>query len=432
MVIANSESYLIIGAGCFGVSTARYLKATYPDSDVVLLDRVPFPSLAAAAHDLNKIIRTEYEDIMYMNLAIEAMNAWHDDPVLKPFFHETGVVWSVNPTRAQELLDNYEQTGHGHEAPELMSLEEARTRFPILGHCEFQEASNCLWNPKAGWGDAVAALQAAMQAAIESGVHYEVATVSKIDFDKDDVCRGVITAEGRTYRADRVILCAGAHIPWLLADSAPNRPHLQARNRMTAAAALMCTFQADPSQQSKFVGAPVMVHPRGDVPAECIPPGSSSGLGLIKITHQFVYTHKVHHEASNQEISIPPIQAQYSAWSQDVPITLKEKAVRAQHMWFNNSIKGMKPVAYRLCWDLATPSDDWIISPHPAKNLFIASGGSFHAWKFLPTIGKYVTQMLRGTLPQEYTKRWAWDRSMPPVTTVYTPRIDLKDVPGWP
>jgi sarcosine oxidase/L-pipecolate oxidase len=61
--------------------------------------------------------------------------------------------------------------------------------------------------------------------------------------------------------------------------------------------------------------------------------------------------------------------------------------------------------------DAITPSQDLIIGEHPhSKHLYIASGGSFHSWKFLPIIGKYAVQMTEGTLSPELAKVWAWDR----------------------
>lgn len=44
--------------------------------------------------------------------------------------------------------------------------------------------------------------------------------------------------------------------------------------------------------------------------------------------------------------------------------------------------------------------------------MYIATGGSFHSWKFLPVIGNYVSDMLDGTLPQEFVERWHWDRPL--------------------
>jgi sarcosine oxidase/L-pipecolate oxidase len=63
------------------------------------------------------------------------------------------------------------------------------------------------------------------------------------------------------------------------------------------------------------------------------------------------------------------------------------------------------------CRDTITPNQDFVVCPHPhCRNLFIATGGSFHAWKFLPIIGKYVVQMLDGSLDPDISSKWAWDR----------------------
>jgi hypothetical protein len=58
-----------------------------------------------------------------------------------------------------------------------------------------------------------------------------------------------------------------------------------------------------------------------------------------------------------------------------------------------------------------TPNQDFVISAHPhSKNLYVATGGSFHGWKFLPILGKYVVKLLDGELNESLVKRWAWDR----------------------
>ncbi|KAL9033960.1 MAG: hypothetical protein Q9214_007265, partial [Letrouitia sp. 1 TL-2023] len=58
---------------------------------------------------------------------------------------------------------------------------------------------------------------------------------------------------------------------------------------------------------------------------------------------------------------------------------------------------------------------NFIISSYPAKpaspDHYIAAGGSFYTWKFLPIIGEYVADLLRGILEPELVKRWGWDRS---------------------
>ena len=43
----------------------------------------------------------------------------------------------------------------------------------------------------------------------------------------------------------------------------------------------------------------------------------------------------------------------------------------------------------------------------------MATCGSFHGFKFFPVIGKYVIQMIEGSLSPELEGRWAWDRERP-------------------
>jgi len=77
-----------------------------------------------------------------------------------------------------------------------------------------------------------------------------------------------------------------------------------------------------------------------------------------------------------------------------------------------------------------TPSEDFIISSHSAcGNLYIATCGSFHGFKFLPVIGKYVVEMLDEVLEPALCKKWAWDRELPPTDDkIVWPRRELKDL----
>lgn len=89
--------------------------------------------------------------------------------------------------------------------------------------------------------------------------------------------------------------------------------------------------------------------------------------------------------------------------------------------------------AYCVLRDAVTPNQDWIISPHPkCENLFIATAGSFHSWKFLPTLGSFVVSMLQGRMDHEQLIRWAWDRKDDGAACeMYIPTRDLKDIVGY-
>ena len=72
-----------------------------------------------------------------------------------------------------------------------------------------------------------------------------------------------------------------------------------------------------------------------------------------------------------------------------------------------------RDVAYwRICWDAVTPQQHQLIARHPDErlhNLYFAIGGSFHSWKFLPTIGWYVSNVLEGTSNGEgLDQTWEW------------------------
>lgn len=69
-MVFKSEPILIVGGGAFGLSTVVHLlQAGY--KDITVLDRDDeIPSAYSAANDLNKIVRAEYEDDFYTDLAV--------------------------------------------------------------------------------------------------------------------------------------------------------------------------------------------------------------------------------------------------------------------------------------------------------------------------------------------------------------------------
>ena len=66
---SKDSSILIIGAGVFGLSTALHL-AQDGFTKITVLDREPVPSPYSAGNDFNKIVRAEYEDPFYTELAL--------------------------------------------------------------------------------------------------------------------------------------------------------------------------------------------------------------------------------------------------------------------------------------------------------------------------------------------------------------------------
>lgn len=77
----GSLHVIIVGAGCFGVSTAVHLLqengssgSNYTVTVIDASDTIPAPD--AASTDINKIVRSSYSDSFYTSLARAAMREW--------------------------------------------------------------------------------------------------------------------------------------------------------------------------------------------------------------------------------------------------------------------------------------------------------------------------------------------------------------------
>ena len=55
--------------------------------------------------------------------------------------------------------------------------------------------------------------------------------------------------------------------------------------------------------------------------------------------------------------------------------------------------------------------------------------GTWHSWKFLPILGKYIVNMLDGKLNEEEKGSWDWDRKMDKIKRDI-PR-ELRDIKGY-
>lgn len=85
----KQQEVLIVGAGCFGLSTAYYLLGgddregtmitSTPRYTVTIIDSSPtVPAPDAASSDINKIVRSTYADGHYTGLAREAIALWKE------------------------------------------------------------------------------------------------------------------------------------------------------------------------------------------------------------------------------------------------------------------------------------------------------------------------------------------------------------------
>jgi len=207
-------------------------------------------------------VRADYRDIAYARLALEARDLWRDDPLYRPFYHESGVFWISAAGFADQVVANFARLGfdgglRGHAVGEAAGL-----YCGIFGGADYDGAESVLVNPTAGWADAKDALRRVIEEAVALGVEYVQAEVAALALEEagDAACRGVVTAAGETLTADRVLLCTGAYTAKLLMDSAPGRTSLHAGGRFVAAAASQAVAPLDEEQLRLFRRMPVAIH----------------------------------------------------------------------------------------------------------------------------------------------------------------------------
>ncbi|KAH9225029.1 FAD dependent oxidoreductase [Leptodontidium sp. 2 PMI_412] len=413
----SPSSYIVVGSGVFGASTALSLIRKHPEASITLIDRDSFdgPKRVAASWDWNKVVRADYSDIVYTKLALEAQHLWRTDPIWKPFYHESGVVWITPTSFAKQVQKNFAELGVEADL-QICSVEEARTLYSgLFEEADYTGVKEVLVNKTSGWAEAKEALQNTIKTSVDLGVKYITSEVTAIEFDNNHGqrrCCGIKTANGESLAAERVILCTGAFTPKLLIDSDSGWSDLHAGQRIIAAAVTEAVAPMTAQQSSILDTMPVGIN---DNPVErgcdvgCLP---LPNINAVKYWGQVIFKNTVKHPITNTRLSVPPSQPDYAQW--EVPLALKDDVRQGPESMFGKKQLHQDLEAFRICWEALTPSSDFIISPHLAcEGLFIATCGSFHGYKFLPVLGKYVVEMLCGELDPSLEKRWAWDRHLP-------------------
>jgi sarcosine oxidase/L-pipecolate oxidase len=248
-----------------------------------------------------------------------------------------------------------------------------------------------------------------VQSAIDHGVQFVVGEVESLTFGSEGQCTGVALLSGQSLQADRVLVCAGARTASLLAESAPENKNLHAGSRLLATGAVSFWAKLHGAQMEKFAPIPVLKN--------CLPQVKGEGMsmledGTIKFNCDMCFTNYSILPATGEEMSLVPDSDMYQTWSGPKFIKFfQERARKTLNGLYGKEVEGVPIESYRICWDASTPTHDFLITSHPhCQSLFIATGGSFHGWKFLPVIGDYVADMMDGVLAEDYTSRWAWDK----------------------
>lgn len=264
--MAEVSSYVIVGGGVFGASTAYHLSRKHPKASITLIDRSPtFPCPLAASHDFNKIIRADYGSIFYMELALKAKRVWETDPLFKPFYHQSGLLNLDDTGLGRKMIKNYE-TLHIPSEAVIFGPEDMKTRYNgVFADADYRGVEELYLNPTSGWAEATRALTKVIETSVENRVKYVEGDVDLLRFNHDGECIGVLMKGGRIVQADKIILSTGAGTAKLLLESAPKRTDLHAGDRIKAAAVVTGIVKLNNEQAERLQGIPSFIHSVGVV-----------------------------------------------------------------------------------------------------------------------------------------------------------------------
>ncbi|PIL33413.1 hypothetical protein GSI_04035 [Ganoderma sinense ZZ0214-1] len=401
MASVNYNSQIvIIGAGCFGLSTGYHLlKRGY--KNVIILDRSSqLPAPDAASTDISKIVRSSYADILYTRLAREAISEWKNTQEWADSYHQTGVYCAMAHTDSYTDQAYQNDKAVGAAVEPLLNSKDIRSVFPSAANVSVPDNARGFINRDGGWAFASQGILRMMDKVTTLG--------GKIIAGKavSELCRSdgkvstVRCADGSTYEADLVVLATGS---W----SASAFPNLGLDTKCVATGQTVAFVQLTPEEAELYRACPVYLDFHTGFYA--FPPNKDN---IVKCAiHSGGFVRKIKSANLDVYISTPRTVASDGEDGLRIPRTAL-KSLRDSLVRIYPDI-GSKPFCgTRLCWYTDSPDDNWVIGAHPdIANLVLATSGSGHAFKFLPVIGRLVADAVEGKLPPELVRKFAADRA---------------------
>ncbi|KAI1801190.1 FAD dependent oxidoreductase [Daldinia bambusicola] len=407
----TQSSILILGAGTFGLSTAYHLaKAGY--TNITILEKsITFPPDLSAGNDLNKIIRAEYEDPFYAELALDAIAAWKS-PLFSPYYHETGYLLcnsAAAPEKSkrslQKALDSISQRpAFRNKIIPVTSRDDIRKVAPAFtGPMQWKG----YFNSFAGYAAAADALMAVYSACVSLGVTIRLNSAVKTLTYSGDICTGAITVGGEHYYASVTVLALGASLGSVLS---------QIKRQVVAKASPLAHIQLTPEEATQLRGIPVTY--ARDLGFFFEPDRRTN---LLKICPAMAgYTNY----DTPSGLSLPPDDNSFIPAADEAMIRRLLREILPE-------LAGRPLVGRQVCWCADTADSEYVIDFVPGKKgLVVVTGDSAHAFKMLPILGKWVKEVVEKG--RQDSARWRWKEGSDAASADISWRVgqttDFKDV----
>ncbi|KIX95314.1 uncharacterized protein Z520_08831 [Fonsecaea multimorphosa CBS 102226] len=449
--LAKTDRTVIVGAGVFGLSTALHLaKRGY--NNVTVFDAQPYEATKydymsgcdSASADLNKIIRSAYgEQTEYQDLsgeAIECWKAWNEEI-------STGSCVPDGMTRADKVFVNNGHLSLTGDRDELPEFEKATIRnMERAGFHETQLITTDSRHEKIandrGFGYAMDpfgrkpkgkgylgvldttggiaiadracrfALHKAKRMGVDFVLHPESGRFEGFWYDDRGKVIGIRMRDGQTHLASKVVMACGGWTPSLL-------PELDGICETTAGSVVMLKIPRQSPLFERFAPErfPSWSYRMRD--------GSIGGLygfprderGYMKIGYRGTkYTNPKTQQSDGEERSVP-----VTRYTDDEKITqIPKQALTVFKSFIAEFLpelaeEGIDIQMTRLCWYTDSFDNHYVIDSLPGQegSVLVATGGSGHAFKYLPNIGKWIVDIMEGVdMDRQLIKSWKW-RTLP-------------------
>lgn len=191
---------------------------------------------------------------------------WRNDPLYKPYYHQSGFVIVDETGSRRRIIDNYEKLGVSDHQARIVGPDEMKNMYGgLFDGADCRGVKEVFINEGSGWAEATKAVEKIAEMAKANGVRFVEGDVENLELTVDGKCIGVLTKDGRTFRAEKIILSTGAGTAKLLADSAPQMHHILAEDRITAAACVCGHVKLNETEYEIFKHTPVFDHEVGEV-----------------------------------------------------------------------------------------------------------------------------------------------------------------------
>jgi glycine/D-amino acid oxidase-like deaminating enzyme len=368
---------VVVGGGIFGVTAAAELHAR--GDDVTLLEIGALPQPLAESTDVSKVVRMDYgADETYTEMMERALVGWRELDARfapdRPLFHEAGVAFL---TRAPMTTGGFEHESfemlraRGH-ALERLDERAISTRFPAWNGSRFVDG---YFNPQGGWVESGAVVARLAQDLRQAGVVVRASTSLDSLIERGGRVEGVLTRRGERLESDVVVLACGAWIPSIapwIADAfrTVGQPVFQLApdDRDLFETPRFCVFGADIARTGWY-GFPL------------------NAEGLVKIANHG-RGRAMHPESPERKVTDEEIAALRLFVATTFPSLERARLDRT-----------------RICVYCDTWDEHFWIAPDPERaGLVVATGGSGHAFKFAPLVGRWIADAVEGKVVARF--RW--------------------------